>query len=179
MAGTAAADVDDTQLTTPGVRPRPIGSDAYERVLAWASLTLFAVALVAIGRGRPEWNRIPALIWLHLATVLFATGLTPVILLGRRGDRRHHKLGRVWSVAMIGTAAMTLGIRVVHPGHWSWIHLLSIWVLLFVPRLWWTAAHHRVEAHRRAVRGVVTGAILIAGFFTFPFGRLMGRWLFG
>jgi uncharacterized membrane protein len=30
-----------------------------------------------------------------------------------------------------------------------------------------------------AARGMVLGALLVAGFFTFPFGRLMGRWLFG
>ena len=121
----------------------------------------------------------PPLIWLHLLTVLFATGMTPVLLLSRRGNGRHRVLGRIWSAAMIGTAAASLGIRVIHPGHWSWIHLISLWVLAFVPRLWWTAAHHRVAAHRRSVRGLVTGALLIAGFFTFPFGRLLGHWLMG
>jgi uncharacterized membrane protein len=29
------------------------------------------------------------------------------------------------------------------------------------------------------VRGMVTGALLVAGFFTFPFGRMLGAWLFG
>jgi uncharacterized membrane protein len=43
----------------------------------------------------------------------------------------------------------------------------------------WAARTHRYAAHRRAVRGMVTGALLIAGFFTFPFGRLLGHWLFG
>ena len=28
------------------------------------------------------------------------------------------------------------------------------------------------------VRGLVIGALLIAGFFTFPFNRLLGSWLF-
>jgi uncharacterized membrane protein len=32
--------------------------------------------------------------------------------------------------------------------------------------------------HRRGVRAMVTGALLIAGFFTFPFDRLLGHWLF-
>jgi len=46
------------------------------------------------------------------------------------------------------------------------------------PLIWWTARTHRVAAHRRQVRGMVTGALLVAGFFTLPFGRLLGRWLF-
>jgi len=29
------------------------------------------------------------------------------------------------------------------------------------------------------VRGLIIGALLIAGFFTFPFHRLLGHWLFG
>ena len=32
--------------------------------------------------------------------------------------------------------------------------------------------------HRRSVHGMVIGALLIAGFFTFPFNRLLGAWLF-
>jgi uncharacterized membrane protein len=35
-----------------------------------------------------------------------------------------------------------------------------------------------VKRHRRSVRAMVTGALLIAGFFTFPFNRLLGHWLF-
>jgi uncharacterized membrane protein len=37
--------------------------------------------------------------------------------------------------------------------------------------------HH--ARHRRGIRAMVLGALLIAGFFTFPFDRLLGRWLFG
>ncbi|WP_174297586.1 hypothetical protein [Sphingomonas bacterium] len=93
----AASDthgIDPTPTGDARRRPPSIGADGYERVLAWLSLALFAVALVAIGRGRAEWRAVPTLIWLHLATVLFATGLTPAILLGRRGTGRHRMPGR-------------------------------------------------------------------------------------
>ena len=39
------------------------------------------------------------------------------------------------------------------------------------------ARRHNWKGHRSAVRGMVTGALLVAGFFTFPFGRMMGAWL--
>ena len=43
--------------------------------------------------------------------------------------------------------------------------------------IWWSARNHRLDRHRAMVRGMVTGALVIAGFFTFPFGRLLGHWL--
>ena len=41
------------------------------------------------------------------------------------------------------------------------------------------ARRHDIARHRKIVRGMVTGALLIAGFFTFPFHRLLGQWLLG
>ena len=167
-----------TAFLTLEKRAGPISADGYERVLAIASTLLFVAALTAIARGWAEWAQVPALIWLHLLSVLLATGLTPVILLRRRGDRRHRLLGQVWALAMLATALLSLGIHESGPARWSPIHLLSLFTLLMVPRLWWTARHHEVAKHRRAVRGFVTGALVIAGFFTCPFGRLLGHWLF-
>ena len=59
------------------------------------------------------------------------------------------------------------------------IHILSAWVLVQVPLIIWSARRHDVRRHRRAVRGMVIGALLVAGFFTFPFGRMLGQWLAG
>jgi uncharacterized membrane protein len=162
-----------------GERAKPIGADVYERVLAFASLVLLGAALTAIFRGWAQWAAVPLLIWLHLATVLTAVALTPIILLGRRGTPRHRLLGRIWVSAIVATAALSLGIRVIHHGHWSVIHLLSLFVIIQAPLIWWSARTGRLAMHRRTVRGMVTGALLIAGFFTFPFGRLLGHWLFG
>ena len=41
------------------------------------------------------------------------------------------------------------------------------------------ARRHQHARHRAVVRSMVAGALLIAGFFTFPLDRLMGHWLFG
>jgi uncharacterized membrane protein len=56
--------------------------------------------------------------------------------------------------------------------------LLSVATLVLVPLLVITARRHNVARHRRTVRGIIIGALLIAGFFTFPFDRLLGHWLF-
>ena len=160
-----------------GGRAKSLSVDRFERILSGAATLLFVAASAAIWRGQDEWTRVPAIVWAHLATVLTATGLTPVILLRRRGDARHRLLGTIWVAAMLATALLSLGVRT--EGRFSVIHILSVWTLIQVPIIWWSARTHNVVRHRRAVRGMVTGALVVAGFFTFPFDRLLGHWLFG
>lgn len=150
-----------------------------DRALSIGAVVLFAAAVTAIGRGHDQWRIVPSLVWIHLATILVATALTPVMLLRTRGDRRHRTVGKVWIAAMLATAITSLSIHLSGPGRFSIIHLLSIWTLIQVPLIWWTARCHNVARHRRAVHGMVLGALLIAGFFTFPFHRMLGAWLFG
>lgn len=153
--------------------------NAFERFLAGGAALLLAVVLVAIARGHAQWHLIGAAIWLHLATIVLALALTPVMLLRPRGDRLHRRLGHAWVAAMAGTALISFTIRNTNHGGLSLIHILSAWTLIQVPLIVWTARTHQHARHRGAVRGMVFGALLIAGFFTFPFGRLLGTWLFG
>lgn len=153
--------------------------DAYERLLALASLAMLVAILTAIAKGSGEWGTVPLLVWAHLATIAIALGLTPVMLLRRRGDETHRLLGWIWVTAMFLTALDTLFIRGINRGGFSWIHILSVWTMIQVPLIVWTARAHKVARHRSAVRGMVTGALLIAGFFTFLFDRLLGQWLLG
>lgn len=170
-------------MATHAVAPHRAASftapDRFERILAVGAVILLAAAVVAVIRGRHDWALVPPLIWVHLATIAVALVLTPVMLLRPRGDARHRLLGTIWVAAMLATALISLGIRETNHGNFSIIHLLSVFTLVQVPILWWTARTHHVARHRRAVRGMVTGALLIAGFFTFPFDRLLGHWLFG
>ncbi|OYY92018.1 MAG: hypothetical protein B7Y45_00550 [Sphingomonas sp. 28-66-16] len=158
---------------------KSLAPDGFERVLAIGALVLLGFVLAALIRGRPYWGQIPTMVWLHLATMTVALGLTPVMLLRRRGDRPHRALGTIWVAAMVLTALISFGIRSVNHGGFSIIHILSVWVLIQVPLIWWSARTHRVAQHRSSVRGMVTGALLIAGFFTFPFNRMLGQFLFG
>lgn len=80
---------------------------------------------------------------------------------------------------MLLAALVSLTIRLNKDGSFSVIHILSVYVLVMVPRFVWQARTHQVARHRSGVRGMVIGALLVAGFFTFPFGRLLGRWLLG
>lgn len=155
------------------------GPDRFERALGIGAVIMLAAMSAAILRGMQDWGRIPLVVWLHLATIGVAVGLTPVILWQRRGTARHRKLGYVWVAAMALTAIDSLFIRLTNRGGFSVIHLLSVWTLIQVPIIVLAARRHDVKRHRSAVRGMVFGALLIAGFFTFPFNRLLGHWLFG
>lgn len=149
-----------------------------DRVLAAASAVLFACVVVALLRGRMDWPGIPALVWAHLATIMLALALTPVMLLRRKATVSHRVLGYVWVAAMFGTAVLSFGMRYTNHGSFSFIHIISVFTVVQVPMIVVRARQHAVAKHRRAVRGMVVGALLIAGFFTFPFDRLLGHWLF-
>jgi uncharacterized membrane protein len=162
-----------------GTKRKTIAPDSFERVLATAAIVLLTVITLAVALGRPEWHAISPLLWFHLGTIAIALALTPVMLLRRRGDHRHRRLGYVWVASMLLTALVSFAIRDANDGSFSFIHILSVWTLIQVPLIVWSARTHNVRQHRASVRGMVTGALLIAGFFTFPFNRLLGHWLFG
>lgn len=163
--------------TTRG--PVSFAPDRYEKLLAGAALLLLAAVLAALARGHAHWAALPGIVWAHLATIMVALVLTPFMLLRPRGDRLHRRIGKLWVAAMFLTALLSFGVRISNPGGFSFIHIISAYVVIAAPLIWWTAHTHRVQAHRRQVRGMVTGALIIAGFFTFPFGRLLGAWLMG
>lgn len=148
-------------------------------MIGWAALLLLAVVATAILRGSGQWGQTPPLVWAHLATMLLALGLTPVILWNRRGTQRHRQLGYVWVASLAATALITFDIRLSNRGSFSLVHILSAWTLIQLPIIVWSARTRNHSRHRQSVRGMAIGALLIAGFFTFPFGRLLGQWLMG
>ncbi|OYY71831.1 DUF2306 domain-containing protein [Sphingomonas sp. 28-63-12] len=157
---------------------KPLGADRFERFLAIGAIVLLGCVIVALAKGQPYWAKIPINVWGHLGAMIVALALTPVMLLRRRGDRPHRLLGTIWVGAMLLTALISLTVRNSNHGNFSIIHILSVWVLIQVPLLWWSARTHRIARHRAGVRGMVFGALLIAGFFTFPFNRMLGQFLF-
>ena len=156
-----------------------LAPDRFERILTGAALLLLAAVAAALWRGRAEWGEVPTIVWAHIATIVVALALTPIMLLRRRGDRLH----RMPRLDLVYRDRRDRDRLLLDPGpnggSFSFIHLLSAWTLFQVPLIVLAARSHNVARHRNAVRGMVTGALLIAGIFTFPFGRLLGDWLFG
>ena len=122
-----------------------------------------------------------AVVYAHLATVLPAALIGGFLLARPRGTPRHRALGKVYMVLMFVTALLSLLLPAqVGPQlfrHFGLIHLLSLLVIVTVPRAWLAAREGRVIAHRRAMISLFTGAIVIAGAATLAPGRLLHSWL--
>ncbi len=157
---------------------KPTAPDIVERIAAFLAIALLAAAVVAVWKGRSQWVTLPWQLWLHLATLAVALVLTPIMMLRRRGDNRHRLLGWIWSICMFVTALISLDIKMVNDGSFSFIHILSVFTIVGVPVLILSARRRDIRRHRGQARGFVIGALLVAGFFTFPFDRLLGHWLF-
>lgn len=153
--------------------------DTYEKILGAAALALFLLVFASLMRGRADWASIKPTVWVHLATVMLPLVITPVQLLRRRGDGAHRALGWIWAVSLFGTALISFGIRDINDGGLSFIHVFSVVTIVTVPMLVFAARHHRIARHRSAVRWLVTGALLTAGYFTLMPNRILGGWLWG
>ncbi len=158
---------------------KSLAPNRVEQISGLLAIVLMGFIIVAVVKGMPHWHEIPFIIWPHLVLIMIALALTPIMLLRRRGDKAHRALGWIWTICMFSTAVISLGIRLINHGGFSPIHLLSLFTILGVPVLVIAARRHDIARHRGQARGFVIGALLVAGFFTFPFNRLLGSWLFG
>jgi uncharacterized membrane protein len=166
-----------TTTTSPDLSPL-----IAPRIVRWGAILLMTILFVAFVRraasGLPYFPTVHGL-WLilHLATVIPAIPLGAYVLLKRKGDARHKRLGRIWAVLMLATALSSFGLTGM-TGNYSPIHLLSILVLVTLPRAIWDARRGRMAGHRRTMT-ILYASLVIAGLFTFLPGRMFGIWLFG
>ena len=120
---------------------------------------------------------------LHLATVAPAAMLGTYLIFWAKGTANHRLLGKIYMTLMLVTALASLFIpATVGPqffGHFGWIHLLSLLVLVSVPRAYYAARNHNVISHKFAMAGVYFGGILVAGVFTLAPGRYLNQLFFG
>ena len=116
----------------------------------------------------------PSVIQIHAfaAITAFAVGL--VQLTAPKGTTSHRLIGWSWAMPMLAVAISSLFIHQIRLwGPWSPIHLLSILVLVTLPLAVRHARRHNVRQHRTAMLMLFTGALVIAGVFTFLPGRIM------
>ena len=111
---------------------------------------------------------------LHAIAAMSAFVLGAVQLAAPKGTLPHRTLGWIWVLLMAVVAVSSFWIhRINLLGPWSPIHLLSIFTLVMLPLGVWRAHRHDVNAHRWTMIGIFTGALVIAGLFTFVPGRSM------
>jgi uncharacterized membrane protein len=117
---------------------------------------------------------------IHLVTVIPAFFIgTWLIFFSTKGARVHRALGAIYLALMVVTAITTIFVRVLNPGHLSWIHLFIPLTLIGVFSSILALRRGNIAGHKRAMIGLYVGALLIAGAFTFVPGRLMHTVFFG
>lgn len=155
-------------------------------VLALATAALLAVVLAAVARGAAQFPQLPLLVQIHLASMIIIMASTVPMLIRPKGTPGHRQLGRIWAGLMWGNAILTLFFNAgsrrlggIFVGDFSPIHIISLFVAISVPLAVMKARRHDRAGHEANIRGLVIGSLLVAGFFTLPFGRTLGLWLAG
>ena len=122
----------------------------------------------------------PLVIQIHAFAAITAFVVGVVQLAAPKGTIPHRLIGWSWAALMLIVAISSFFIhRIQLWGPWSPIHLLSILVLVTLPLAVLHARRHDVSQHRMAMLMLFTGALVIAGVFTFLPGRIMHAVAFG
>lgn len=127
----------------------------------------------------PLLDAAPA-IQLHAFAAIAAFALGIVQLSAPKGTLPHRTFGWLWVTLMLIVCISSFWIHELRMWReWSPIHLLSIFTLVMLPLAVLHARRHAVLRHRKAMIGIFTGALVVAGLFTFWPGRIMHAVLFG
>jgi uncharacterized membrane protein len=122
----------------------------------------------------------PLVIQIHLIAAIAAFALGAWQLIGAKGTTSHRVLGWIWATLMMIVAASSFWISHLRQlGPFSFIHLLSILVLIQVPIALHAARRHNIVSHRAIMTRLFMGGLLLAGVFTLAPGRVLYRSLFG
>ncbi|MGF6603643.1 putative membrane protein [Paraburkholderia sp. GAS448] len=96
----------------------------------------------------------------HIAAATLSVILGAAVLLTEKGTPRHKWLGRLWAAAMFATTLSSFDIRELNPGHFSWVHGLSLLTFVSVGRAIWAIRQGNVRGHQLAMRGSFIGLVL-------------------
>jgi uncharacterized membrane protein len=119
------------------------------------------------------------IIQIHLYVALAAIALGGFQIVLPKGTPIHRVMGWTWLSFMAVIAGTSLFIKLINPGHFSLIHILSVVVLIQIPRIIWFARKGDIKSHKRAAISLYIGALIVAGLFTFMPGRLMWHLFLG
>src|SRR5438270_13777329 len=98
-----------------------------------------------------------AVVQAHTAVAILALAVGSAIVLTRKGTARHRAAGRAWVVLMTIVAATSFAITGLNPGHFSWIHLLSIITLIALPLAVWRRRRGDIRGHATAMIAILIG----------------------
>ena len=122
----------------------------------------------------------PGTIPLHAFPAMAAFALGIVQFAAPKGTLPHRTIGWIWVLLMFAVAISSFWIHDVRlVGPFSPIHLLSILAPIMLVFAVLHARRHNVSAHKKAMSTIFFRALIVAGLFTFPPGRIRHAVVFG
>jgi uncharacterized membrane protein len=109
-------------------------------------------------------------ITLHLLLAILAVGFGFKNLLSKKGGLTHKIIGWIWVTLMMYVAVSSFWIKELNNGLYSWIHLLSIWVIISLTLSIYFIRKKKVFLHKIFMVGNFIG-LTLAGIFTILPGR--------
>jgi uncharacterized membrane protein len=116
---------------------------------------------------------------IHALAAIAAFFLGAAVFLSRKGTPAHKLAGRVFGVLMIAAATSAIFIREINDGSFSFIHIFVPITFIGLYQIISTVRRGDISSHRKHVRNMFFGALLIPGFFAFMPGRVMWVMFFG
>jgi uncharacterized membrane protein len=127
--------------------------------------------------SNPVW---PAHILIHTLAAGAALLVGVLQLTGAKGTTTHRALGWTWVALMAVVAGTSVLIRdrgLPNIAGYTPIHLFTVLTLVTLPMVVLRARRGDVAGHRRAVRNLFFGALVLAGVFTLLPSRRIGHML--
>jgi uncharacterized membrane protein len=137
------------------------------------TLTLMAGGMAMAGDKSFTYESSKVALIIHVGTVVPALLLGAVVMLMKKGTRRHKMLGRIWAVLMITTAISSFWLRGIN-GSVGPIHIFAVVSLVSIARAVYCIRKGDIAGHQGAMTGCYAG-LLVAGLFSFMPGRLMAN----
>jgi uncharacterized membrane protein len=121
----------------------------------------------------------PVAIQTHMLAALAAVALGAVQMARPKGRLFHRIAGWTWvglMAVVVGTSFFIFGLN---GDRFSFLHIFSVWWIVFLSLAVLAAKRHRVGTHRVIMMMLFYGSLLLTGVFAFLPGRLMWTLFFG
>ena len=116
----------------------------------------------------------------HAMAAMLAIVIGAIQFSMKKGGIKHKALGYIWVSLMLFVSISSFFIHEIKLwGHYSPIHLLSIWTIFSVGLAIYFVRVGNIKRHRQVMIALYGFALILTGLFTLLPGRAMNQVVFG
>tara|TARA_A100001035_G_scaffold45291_1_gene32160 strand:+ start:203 stop:565 length:363 start_codon:yes stop_codon:yes gene_type:complete len=112
------------------------------------------------------------LIYSHIFLAVAAVIIGSINLFSIKGTTKHKVIGWIWVITMLYVSFSSFWIKELNDGTFSWIHILTIWVIISLLFAIYFIKKKKILLHKIFMIGNMIG-LTIAGIFTLYPGRFI------